>query len=77
MVSGAISAFFSYSRKNYRLAVASAILSTLFGLSVWFITLIAPRYQLEQSLLYYFLPLFLPPLVGTMLLLHKKGEFTR
>jgi len=76
VVSGGLAAFFSYTRRSYWWATAFAVLCTVFGGGIWLITLIAPGYRfLWQSILYFFLPHLLPPLVGVILLLGRKNEF--
>jgi len=77
VVSGVVAAFFSYSRRSFRWATTSAVLCTLSGGGIWLVSLLAPSYQVWQSILYYFLPMFLPPLVGTILLFPRRQEFER
>jgi hypothetical protein len=77
VTSGIVAAFFSYSRKSYKWATTSAALCTLSGGGIWFVSLLAPGPQVWQSILYYFLPMFLPPLVGAILLFTRRQEFKR
>lgn len=77
VTSGVVAAFFSYRRKSFRWAATSAALCTLTGGGIWFISLLAPSYQFWQSILYYFLPMFLPPLMGAILLFTRRQEFKR
>jgi hypothetical protein len=75
LVSGSVSVFISYRRLNYRWAIASATACTLCAGAIWVATLLVPWYPLWSSIVYYFLPQFLPPLVGTLLLLPRNLEF--
>ena len=50
----------------------TGLLCTISGASVSVTSLIAPLAVLWKSVLYYFLPLFLAPLVGTLLFYHAK-----
>jgi hypothetical protein len=49
-------------------AVASSMVCTLSGASVFVVSLVQPLAVLWQSLLCYFLPLFIAPLTGTLLI---------
>jgi hypothetical protein len=64
---GALATALMLSRRNYRGAVASATACTLSGASTLVVSLIQPLALWWQSLLYYFLPLFIAPLAGTLL----------
>jgi hypothetical protein len=37
--------------------------------------MIIPEFRLMYSILYYFLPMFLSPLIGTLLIIRRKPEF--
>lgn len=75
LISGGISATISYSRWSYKLAITSAAVFVLLEGCILAITLVVPGYPLWGSILYYFLPQFLPSLIGTILLLPRKSEF--
>ena len=77
LISGGIAATISYSRWSYMLATRSATVCVLLGGCILAITLVVPGYPLWGSILYYFLPQFLPSLIGTILLLQRKSEFKR
>jgi hypothetical protein len=64
---GAFATVLILSGKNYTAAVASAMVCTVAGASSFVISLIQPMAVLSQSILYYFLPLFIAPLTGTLL----------
>lgn len=64
---GALSTALILSERNHRAAVASAIACTLSGAGAFVISLIQPMAELWQSILYYLLPLFIAPLIGTLL----------
>ena len=74
---GVFGATFSYRRLNYKWALASTAFCAFLGGGVWVITLIVPRFPLWSSILFYFLPQFVPPLIGTILLFSRKPEFKR
>ena len=77
LISGGVCMLVSYNRVNHLWAVTSAAACTLCGGGIWAMTLVVPWYPLWSSIVYYFLPQFLPPLVGTLLLLPRKAEFAR
>jgi len=64
-------------RINYRWTMASAMLCTLSGAGAWIISMIIPFANMWYSLFYYFLPMFTLPLVGTILIFPRKGEFEK
>lgn len=72
---GATATALILSRRSRRGAVASATACTLSGTSTLVVSLIQPLAIWWQSLLYYFLPLFIAPLTGT-LLTYLQGEET-
>jgi hypothetical protein len=55
--------------------LVSATLCTASGGFAWIISLIIPGSELWESMLYYFLPMFFSPLVGTALAFPRKAEF--
>ena len=64
---GALATSLIWSKRSCRLAVALGTICTLCGLSASIVTLIEPLAVLWQSLVFYFLPLFITPLTGTLL----------
>lgn len=75
MLCGIPAAILSLTRKSYLLTMVFAVLCTFSGGCTWVISLIIPHSNLLLSLLYYFLPLFVTPFIGTMLILFRKAEF--
>jgi len=73
---GLFAAIFSLTRKSYRRAIAFAVLCTLSEAGAWIISMIIPHSNVVQSFLYYFLPLFVPSFVGTVLVSFRKAEFS-
>jgi hypothetical protein len=73
LIFGALATALILSKRSFRAAVASATICTLSGASAFVVTLIQPLAVLWESLLYYFLPLFITPLTGT-LLTYLQGE---
>jgi len=74
-VSAASTAALTLGRKNYRLTVISAFVCTFSGLATYAISVIIPDFNSMNSFIYYFLPLFVTPLIGTLLILKRKQEF--
>ncbi len=66
----------SLSRKSYRWTMVSAVLCTLSGAGAWILSMVIPYVQLSQSLLFYFLPILLTALIGTLIIWPRKAEFT-
>ncbi len=66
----------SLSRKSYRWAMISAVLCTLSGAGAWILSMIIPYSYPWYSFLFYFLPVFLTSLIGTLLVYPRKAEFT-
>lgn len=62
------------SGRSHRGAVTSATACTLSGASTLVVSLIQPLAVWWQSLLYYFLPLFIAPLTGTLLTYLQEEE---
>jgi len=67
MLFGSLATALLLSKKNSTATLTTGILCTISGTSVFVISLIAPLASLWKSILNYFLPLFLAPLVGTLL----------
>ncbi len=74
IASGALAITLILSKRSQRAAAASATACTLSGTSVFIISLIQPLAVLWQSILYYFLPLFIAPLTGTLLTILQEEE---
>jgi hypothetical protein len=74
-VSAASTAALTLGRKNYRLTIISAFVCTFSGLATYAISVIIPDFNSMNSFIYYFLPLFVTPLIGTLLILKRKQEF--
>jgi len=72
---GFSSALLSLYRKNYKWTMTSALLCTLSGLGAWLLSLIIPYSYAWYSFLFYFLPVFLTALIGTLLIYPRKAEF--
>lgn len=66
----------SLSRKSYRWTMISAILCTFSGAGAWILSVIIPYASILYSFLYYFLPVLLTALIGTLLIYPRKAEFT-
>jgi len=74
LVFGALAAALLRFKRSFRIAVALATVCTLSGASAFAVTLIQPQAVLWESLLFYFLPLFITPLAGTLLAyVHGEG----
>ena len=67
LISGALASSLIVSKRSFTVAVASATICTLSGASAFVLTLIQPLAILWVSLVFYFLPLFVIPLTGTVL----------
>jgi RNA polymerase subunit RPABC4/transcription elongation factor Spt4 len=76
-LSGLPAATLSFTRKSYKWTMASSVLCTLSGSGAWIVSMIIPHSNPLQYLLYYFLPLFITPLTGTVLIFSRKAEFNR
>jgi hypothetical protein len=66
-----------FARRFYRPTMTLAVISALLGACVWATSMIIPEFRLMYSILYYFLPMFLSPLIGTLLILQRKPEFQK
>ena len=74
-VFGVVASALTYLRKRYRFALAAAFCCLISGTGLLTTSLIQPLAILWQSLLLYFLPLFLPPLIATLLVYYRSAEF--
>lgn len=74
-LSAILSSTLVFVRKFYRPTMILAVVSTLLGACVWVTSMIIPEFKLMYSILYYFLPMFLSPLIGALLILPRKPEF--
>jgi len=66
----------SLSRKSYRWTMISAVLCTVSGAGAWILSMIVPYASVLYSFFYYFLPVLLTSLIGTLLIYPRKAEFT-
>jgi hypothetical protein len=67
LIFGALATSLILSKRSFRIAVTLATICTLSGASAFVVTLIQPLAILWVSLVFYFLPLFVTPLTGTVL----------
>jgi hypothetical protein len=74
-IAASTAAALSLKRKSYLWTVVSCLACTLLGLATFSVSVIIPDFNLKNSFFYYFLPLFLTPLIGTLLVLRRKHEF--
>jgi hypothetical protein len=74
-VFGLIAGVLSLSRKSYPWFMVAGVLCTIVGGGVWVTSMLVPDYKLSSSFLYYFLPIFLPSLLGTLLVFPRRTEF--
>jgi hypothetical protein len=72
LLSGSLTASLMFLKRNLNVTLMVAVLCTVSGASVFVTSLIAPLAVLWKSVLYYFLPLFLAPLAGTVLFYYTK-----
>ena len=75
LVSSLSVAVLSLMRKTYVWTMILAALATLSGAGAWLISMIVPDSKLLNSILYYFLPMLLAPLVATILIYPRRKEF--
>jgi hypothetical protein len=73
---GFSSGMLSLSRRNYRLTMLSALLCTLSGGGAWLVSMVIPYSYAWYSFLFYFLPVLLTALIGTLLIYSRKAEFS-
>jgi len=72
---GLLAAGFSLARKSYAWTMIFSALCTCSACGSLIISLVIPHSSFEQSLLYYFMPLLLPSVAATILILPRKAEF--
>ncbi len=60
------------SRTNLTVALITGVLSTASGAGVFVTSLVAPLAVLWRSMIFYFMPLFMAPLAGTLLAYYVK-----
>jgi len=76
---GVPAAILSLNRRSYKWTMILAILCTLSGGGAWVTSMIIPSLKIKDllwySIFYFFLPVFFPPLLGTMLIYPRKEEF--
>lgn len=75
LVFGFLAGALSLTRRSFRWTVVCAVLCTLSGASTWITSVIAPGANPVFSFFYFFLPLFIPALIGTLLIFPRKAEF--
>jgi len=73
-VFGAFATSFLLSKKSCWAVVASGTACTVSGAGVFVVSLIQPLALLWQAITYYFLPLFMAPLIGTLIIYVRKNE---
>jgi hypothetical protein len=73
---GFSSGLLSLSRRNYKWTLVSSLACTFSGMGAWLLSVIIPYSYAWYSFLFYFLPVFLTALIGTLLLYPRKVEFT-
>jgi hypothetical protein len=64
------------SRRSYSWAMVFSTLGTLAGCGSWVISMVILHSAIAYSMLYFFLPRFATSLIGTLLLLPRKAEFS-
>jgi len=69
---GSLAVTLALSGRNLTGTIIAGLLCAISGACVFIISLVAPLGLLWRSILYFFLPLFLLPLVGTLLLYYVK-----
>jgi sterol desaturase/sphingolipid hydroxylase (fatty acid hydroxylase superfamily) len=67
LIFGALATSLLWSKRSFRATVTLATICTLCGLGASIVTLIEPLAVLWESIVFYFLPLFITPLTGTLL----------
>lgn len=72
---GSAAAMLILRRKSYSWTLSSAFVCTISGLATFVVSVIIPDFNLKNSIFFYFLPLFVTPLIGALLILRKKREF--
>jgi len=74
-LSGGLACVLFLTRKSHRWSMISGAACVLSGGGAWATSMIIPHYIVWYSLLYYFLPVFFTPLVGTILVYRRNKEF--
>jgi hypothetical protein len=74
---GVVASILSLARRKYRLFLISATACVAAGGSAWMISIIIPYSVFWDSVLYYFLPVFLCPLIGLALAYPRRAEFEK
>jgi hypothetical protein len=74
MMFGAFATSFMLSKKSCWAVVTSGTACTVSGAGVFVVSLIQPLALLWQAMTYYFLPLFIAPLIGTLIIYVRKDE---
>jgi hypothetical protein len=74
---GFSAALLSFARRSYTLTMTLAVLCMLSGAGTWIISMIIPFANMVYAFLYYFLPMFAIPLIGTLLIYPRKAEFNK
>jgi RNA polymerase subunit RPABC4/transcription elongation factor Spt4 len=64
-------------RRNFRWSITLASLLTISCIAAWAISILEPFTNLGSSFFYFFLPLVLPALIGTLLVYPRKAEFVQ
>ncbi len=72
---GATAFGLSLARRKPRVAIALALACSVCGGGVFVVSLITPLTVFMYSILQYFLPLFIAPFIGAMLLYSRREEF--
>lgn len=75
MVFGFPSALLTYYRKSHKWTLLLAVLCTVSGMGTVSASVIAPNPVLLYTIIYYFLPLFFPSLIATLVIYPRKAEF--
>jgi len=76
-VFGLSASILSLIRRNYRWTMASTVLCTLSSTGSCVMSIIVPASNWGTALFYFFLPLLIPALTGTVLIFPRKAEFKR
>lgn len=73
---GISSGMLSLSRRAYKWTMISALLCTISGGGAWLLSIVIPYSYAWYSFLFYFLPVLLTALMGTLLIYPRKAEFS-
>jgi hypothetical protein len=77
LISGAFATVLILSKKSFKVAAASALVCTLSSASVFVVSLVQPLAVLWQSLLYFFLPIFVTSTAGAALTYMQDEEIEK